>query len=185
MTHRRTVAPSHRRTLQSGFTLVEIMIAILVAGVLMAMAAFSLVRARASANEASAIASLAAINRAQLAYNAACGRGFYADSLPILGMPPHAAAEGGYIDTELAKAAVVEKSGYRIRVQLASSGYTSPVHDCNDNETISSYYATAVPVVVGDTGARSFATNQVGVVWQLSGGFAPSEPLGPPAVVAK
>ena len=169
----------------SGFTLVEILIVIVVAGVLMAMAAFALTRARASANESSAIASLAAVNRAQLAYNSSCGRGFYAVSLPILGMPPQAAARAGYIDPELATAAVVEKSGYRIRVQIGRSGYLSPVHDCNDNQTMSSYYATAVPVVAGDTGTRAFATNQVGVVWQLNGGIAPAEPFGPPAVTAR
>lgn len=161
------------------------MIAIMVAGILMAMAAFTLIRARASANEASAIASMKAVNSAQIAYNAACGRGFFAASLPILGMPPHATATGGYIDSELAKAAVVIRSGYRIQVQSGAGSINGPAPDCNGNTTISSYYASAVPLAVGDSGSRSFATNQVGSTWQLNGGVAPAEPFGPPSVFAK
>lgn len=38
-----------------GFTLIELLIAIVVAGILMTIAAFSLVRARANANESSAV----------------------------------------------------------------------------------------------------------------------------------
>jgi type IV pilus assembly protein PilA len=173
------------RGIESGFTLVELMIAITVAGILMAIAAFSLIRARASANEASAIASLSAVNTAQISYNAACGRGFFAASLPILGMPPHEAAAGGYIDSELATAPIVERAGYAIRIQLGAGGYEAPVPDCNGNDTISAYYATARPLVLGETGSRAFATNQVGTIWQSSDGIPPPEPFGPPAIVAK
>lgn len=185
MTLRRTRARSHRRTVESGFTLVEMMIAIAVAGILMAMAAFALVRARASANEASAIGSLKTINSGQLAYNASCGRSFYAPSLVVLGLPPHEAARGGFIDPELAAAAVVQHSGYTIRIQMGMGGFTSTVPDCNGNMPISAYYATAVPVAAGDTGTRAFATNQIGAIWQRGDSIAPSEPLGPPAEVAK
>lgn len=168
-----------------GFTLVELMIAIVVAGVLMTMAAFALVRARAAANESAAIAALSAINGAQIAYNAACGRGFYAASLPILGMPPHEAATGGYIDPELATGAVVERQGYVVRVQTGSGSFNGAAGDCNGNTTISAYYATAAPVALGDTGTRAFATNQVGTIWQTTNGIAPAEPFGPPAEIAK
>lgn len=40
---------------EHGFTLIELLIAIVVAGILMTIAAFSLVRARANANESSAV----------------------------------------------------------------------------------------------------------------------------------
>jgi type IV pilus assembly protein PilA len=168
-----------------GFTLIEILIVIVVAGILMAMAAFSLLRARASANEASAIATLKSINSAQLAYNAACGRGYYAASLPILAMPPHEAASGGYIDAELGTAPVVDKSGYRVRVQIGDTGTEGVVDDCNGNATVTSYYATAVPVTQGNTGTRGFATSQVGTIWQSADGTAPPEPFGPPSQEAQ
>jgi len=195
----RTVAPSHRcirlrcpaasaghalAPSVRGFILVELLVAIIVAFVLMAMAAFALVRARAAANESSAIVSLKSINSAQLAYNAACGRGFYARSLTVLGMPPHAAARGGYLDEELSSADVVNHNGYRLRVVTGRGGENRPV-DCNNNVTISMYYATAAPLVAGDTGIRAFATNQVGAIWQRTGSIAPAEPFGAPAEMAK
>lgn len=174
-----------RWELPSGFTLVELMIAICVAAILMAMAAFALVRARASANEAGAIANLRSINQGQLAYNAACGRSFYAPSLPVLAMPPNAASTGGYIDDEIGSAAVVEDAGYRLQIQLGKDGFVSTYPDCNGNMPISAYYATAVPVAPGDTGIRAFATNQIGGLWQRTDSIAPTEPFGPPAEIAK
>ena len=170
---------------EQGFTLVELMIAILVAGILMAMAAFTIVRARASANEASAIASLRSINQGQIGYNSSCGRSFFAASLPILAMPPHEAAEGGFIDPELATGVIVQDAGYRYRIQLGLGGAPGGSPDCNGNATISAYYATAVPVAPGETGTRAFATNQIGTIWQSLDSIAPAEPFGPPAEVAK
>lgn len=168
-----------------GFTLIELMIAITVAAVLMAIAAFSLIRARASANEASAIASLRTINQGQIGYNSACGRSFFAASLPILAMPPNEAAEGGYIAAELATGVIVQRAGYRFRIQVGAGGLPGGSPDCNGNETISAYYATAAPVSPGETGTRAFATNEVGTIWQRLDSIAPSQPFGPPAEVAK
>lgn len=169
---------------ESGFTLVEMMIAIVVAGILAVMAVAGLNRARASANESSAIASLKTINMAQISYNSACGRGGYAQTLVILGRPPGAGATAGYIDAELAAAPVVEHSGYRLRIQVGASGLSNII-DCNNNQTLTGYYASAVPVTFGYTGARSFATSHVGAIWQNSTDTAPSEPFGPPSELYK
>jgi hypothetical protein len=96
-------------------------------------------------------------------------------------MPPHVAAKGGYIDSGLGAANVVQDSGYRLRITPGADAIEAAVEDCNGNTTISSYYATAIPVAYGDTGTRSFATNQVGGIWQSHTGLAPPEPFGPPS----
>ena len=170
---------------EPGFTLVELMIAITVAAVLMAMAAFTLLRARASANEAAAIAALKTINQGQISYNAECGGSFFAPSLVILGMPPRDAVAGGYIDTELATGVIVERQGYRFTVGMGKDAYVGSVPDCNGNMPISAYYATAVPLAPGETGTRAFATSQNGSIWQRGDSVAPTEPFGPPAEMAK
>jgi hypothetical protein len=45
---------------------------------------------------------------------------------------------------------------------------------------MTAFYASAVPLSFW-SGARSFALNADGALWQLSGAAAPAEPFGPPA----
>ena len=170
---------------QAGFTLVEMSIALVIAVILgtMAMAGFS--RARAAANESSATASLKSINIAQTSYNAACGRGGFARTLVILGQPPFSGASGGYVDPELATAQVVQHSGYRMQIVLGLGAVAGNTPDCNNNSTITGYRATAVPVAFGSSGSRSFATSQVGNIWQNHTDTPPAEPFGPPSEMFK
>jgi hypothetical protein len=51
--------------------------------------------------------------------------------------------------------------------------------------TWTAYYATGVPILLGRTGSRSFATNKRGAVWQSFGATPPAEPFGPPATQAQ
>ncbi len=146
------------------------------------MGVAALNRARMSANESSAVASLKTINMAQTRYNVGCGRGAYASSLLILGRPPNAVnSSGGYLDAPLSTAEVVEHNGYRITVQMGAGGTPGQQVDCHGNGTMTAYRATAVPLAINATGSRSFSTNQNGGVWQLPGETAPTEPFGPPA----
>ena len=75
-----------------GFSLLELLIVVAIIGVIASVAAPGLLRARMAGNEASAIASLRAVNAAQSIFAASCGNGFYAPSLSVLGTPP---ADGG------------------------------------------------------------------------------------------
>jgi hypothetical protein len=51
------------------------------------------------------------------------------------------------------------------------------VADCNGNPVALDYYISAVPLDVGNTGNRGFASNEGHVIWQDTTGIAPAEPF--------
>jgi len=129
--------------------------------------------------ETSAIISLKAIAAAQMAYKTACGNGGYAARLPMLAAPAPGAA-GGFIDAALGTSNIPQKSGYSFTMTAGARSSAGP-KDCNGTPTVTGFYATAVPIALDQTGTRSFAVNQLNLVWQSPGGIAPTEPFGPPA----
>ena len=168
---------------ERGMTLIELCIVITILAILMAIATAMLLRARVSANEISAIGSLKTINTAQVAYAAACGGGNYASNLVILGTKPPGARQG-YLSEDLSSAVTPQKSGYDINVKDGNGAAPAPA-DCNMTPTTTNYYASAVPVALGKTGTRAFATSQRNGVYQLQGSTPPPEPFGPPAQLAQ
>jgi type II secretory pathway pseudopilin PulG len=164
-------------------TLVELCVVIVIIAILLAAATASLLRARVSANEVSAIGALKTINSAQVAYAAGCGQGNYAPTLVVLGTKPPGGREG-YVTDDLASSITPQKSGYRINVRIGAGAASGPI-DCNGTQTTTNYYAVAIPVTVGRTGSRSFATSQRNGVYQMNGGVPPPEPFGPPAELAQ
>ena len=76
----------NRTRRSGGFTLIELLFVVAVIGILSAIAAPGLSRARMAANESSAIASLRVINSGQQVFWASCGGGYYAPSLQNLGL---------------------------------------------------------------------------------------------------
>ncbi len=160
---------------RDGFTLVELLIVVAIIGIIAAVAAPGLLRSRQSGNEASAIGSLRAIGSAEAAYAASCGGGGYATTLAALAKAP----TGGiaFISPDLAAANVAPgKSGYLVNVAngAGSVNVLAATNTCNRAATASRthFHATAVPLTVGSTGQRSFATNQDGAVYQNRRGTA-------------
>jgi type IV pilus assembly protein PilA len=167
---------------EGGLTLVELLIVIVVLGILFVIAVGAVRRARASANESSALSSIRLIGQAETNFSAVCGRGGYAASLRILGQAPPAAS-AGFLDGSLASDPA-ERSGFEFRVQRPADAITIG-QDCHGQVTASRYYVSARPFDFGSTGNFSYASNESGQIWETTTPMPPVEPFGPPARLIK
>jgi len=153
----------------SGFTLIELLVVVAIIGVIAAIGVSQVMRARLSANETSAIASLRAINGGQMSYASAGGQGGFATSLAILATPC-AGGVTGFISPDLDPAAPgvtavgtgVIKSGYT--VDMIGNG-TAGSPDCNGAITNTDYATTAVPLTLGTSGQRGFNSAGAGTIF--------------------
>lgn len=159
---------------QSGFTLIELLVTVAIIGVVGAIATPALLRAKMSGNEASAIASLRAIDSGQRAFAVSCSDGSFADSLSSLAAPPTAGGRA-FISEDLSLD-LSEKSGYFITVLGGTP--TTPAILCSAASTADTYTAFADPQVPGRSGNRYFFTNG-GTIWEDSAPFPPVF-TGPP-----
>ena len=137
---------------QSGFTLLELMIVIVLILILSAIAIPCFTTSKISANEASAVASLRAINTAEISYQATYGG--FAESLGNLGgaEPCKKSAETAcLLDQSLAQGS---KSGYRF---VAIGGNAS-------GGLNTSYLVGAAPEVFDRSGKRLFCSTDKNVI---------------------
>jgi prepilin-type N-terminal cleavage/methylation domain-containing protein len=137
---------------QHGFTLMELMIVVVLILIIAAIAIPGMVNSKISANEASAVASIRAINTAEIQYQAAYGG--YAAQLANLGGadPCHKSAETAcLLDQSLAGGS---KSGYR---------FSALGGDPSDGEN-TSYAVGAAPEVFDRTGKRLFCSTDKNVI---------------------
>lgn len=152
-------------------TLIELIIVVGVMGVVSAITVPLLLRARMTANETAVLGSIRAVNSAQAAYAGAASPGGYAVSFSVL-VQPCPGSSHGFLSPDLA-GDPAQKSGYTVTLGPGSMG-PGPA-DCNGQATSVGYYLTAVPITVGMTGHRGFASTSPGVIYFNPTGVAPTE----------
>lgn len=153
-----------------GFSLIELLIVVAIILVIAAIAIPNMLRARISANEASAISSVRAINTAQVTYAVTYPLEGYADDLAKLGAPTSgsvSSANAGLLDWVLGcPAQPCPKSGYKFSI-------VNPV-----GTPVSTYGVIAVPQAIGQTGRRGFCSDRMNpLLADLSGGTNCTVPL--------
>ena len=156
--------------------MIELLIVVAIIGILAAIAIPSLLRARMSGNEASAIGSMRALASGQIAYSGSAARGGYADQLTRLGLycPGDIVP---FLSSDLTSANTILKSGFTVNLTVGAVAGAGPL-DCNGNTTSRSYYASAVAAQPGMTGNRAFAVATTGAIWEeisTGGTTAPTE----------
>ncbi len=166
-----------------GFTLIELLIVIGIIAIIAAIALAGLIRARIAANEASALASLRVIHTSESTFASECGGGGYAQLLADLNKPP-AGSPHAFISPDLAFDPAI-KSGYTVTVAMEAVPdafvVLAPGQSCNASAaaTVTSYWASAVPLRVGITGQRSFAIDRSGALYQDVTGTPIANPIPP------
>lgn len=156
---------------RAGFSLVELLTVVAVAGILSVIGVPSLLRARMAANESSAIGAMRTIHSGQHAFWNSCGAGHYAVSLQVL-------ATQRFVPEDL-NGSPARKSGYTFSMGSANTVEGS---SCAGSPWATTYQATADPAWPGSTGVRFFGVNATGTLFQAAASLAGTMPeAGAPA----
>lgn len=149
-----------RQRKQHGFSLIELLIVVAIILTIAAIAIPNMMRARISANETSAVASLRTISTAETTYASTYPTVGYSCSLAELGPPPSgtpiSSSNAGILDDVLATG---QKAGYHFALNSCTG---TPV---------ATYTSSAWPVTLGGTGNRAFCSSTPGVINQSSDGL--------------
>lgn len=149
--------------------IVAVLLLIVVVAIIAAISVPALLRARQSANEATAISSLRAISSAEITYAASCAQGGYAVSLEDLAKPP-VGGGASFISPDLDSTGI-EKSGYTFAISRDLSpgnvdiGTAAATCNGSSNAPSSSFVAIAEPLN-DSTGLRYFAVDARGTIYQ-------------------
>lgn len=164
----------------AGFTLIDTLFVVALVGLLASIAIPGLMRARGAAQASSALASLRAINSAELSYAISCGLGFYAPDLPTLGVV--APGTDAYLSPDLTSGLTVIKSGYNF--SLAGTPLPGAPATCNGlaaGMASPAYAAVADPIDPTSGMPLFYGVNADGTIYMHSATLSAVMPdAGPP-----
>ena len=140
-----------------GFTVLELVIVVAVAGIVAAVVIPALVRARVASNESATVGDIRTMISAQAAYRTVNG-GFYDGFLdclvgPAYCIPSYPFSAPTFLDSTLASR--VNRAGYMREFQGGDA--PSPVPATSSATSVRKYRYDATPYAVGMTGVRGFA----------------------------
>jgi type IV pilus assembly protein PilA len=145
---------------EAGFTLMELLIVMAVILILMLVAIPSLLNMTIQAHETSALASLRAIQSAEVQYQTNFPANGYACSIGALGgaqgSGPPTAQAAQMLQSTLATG---QKDGYTFTITNCTK-----TQNANNQDMFTSYEVTAVPQTVGKTGHRGFCMDMSGEI---------------------
>ncbi len=149
---------------QKGFSLIELLIVVAIILIIAAIAIPNLLRARISANEASAVGSLRTLNTAMVSYASTYPSTQFPNALlslqPSPGVAPSATASD-LLDPVLSgqnpATATPQKSGYTFTLGIGAATTGVP-------PGVVTYGAVASPITPNTTGIRYFLSDQSGVI---------------------
>ena len=137
-----------------GFSLIELLIVVAIILTIAAIAIPNFIRARMSANESSAAASLRTINTAEMSYATTYPTVGFTALASLGGAEPctPAAATGCFLDNFLAtNGGGLGKDGYSFTLQTAAS--------------LTGYGTLAAPLALNQSGTRAFCSDETSVIY--------------------
>ncbi|MGD0404265.1 MAG: prepilin-type N-terminal cleavage/methylation domain-containing protein [Candidatus Acidiferrales bacterium] len=147
---------------QKGFSLIELLIVVAIILIIAAIAIPNLLRARMSANQASAVGSVRTLATSNITYSSTWNNGF-APTLATLGGAPGGAATcnaAQLVDQVLA--ATGQKTGYKLTYNVGVlNAAAAPTCAAPGGNT---FAFTALPINLGSTGQTAYCSAEDGVV---------------------
>jgi type IV pilus assembly protein PilA len=150
------------RRKEKGFSLIELLIVVSIILIIASIAIPNLLRARMSANEASACSSIRAINAAQIMYQMTFPTIGFSSTIAALG--PSVATGCGSGPTSTNACVIDWNLAQATTPAAAKSGYYFAMGVTNANSLNMAYTVGGAPASFNQMGVRGFCSNEDGVI---------------------
>ncbi len=147
---------------QKGFSLIELLIVVAIILIIAAIAIPNLLRARISANEASAVGSLRTMNTACVSYAST----YPAVQFPtaLLSLQPSPGVAPSFTASDLLDPVLSGQNPAAVNPQKSGYTFTYTGGAASTGGGVVTYGVTAIPITANTTGIRSFLSDQSGVI---------------------